>query len=189
MFRVKAGPRFVALLLFVASLAAPPICRAQSAEAAGLRLDLPFSPQVKEGCGSATIAMVLAWWSTHGHPLPEAAYSATAIHAEVYSKADNGTKPVAIEHYFQKSGFRTFAFPGTWRDLTEHLKQGRPLIVALRPAGARRQLHYVVISGISDTHILLHDPAAKPYVLLSREDFEAKWSASKHWTLLALPSL
>lgn len=187
MFRVKAGPRSAALLLFVASLAAPSICLAQSTEAAGLRLDLPFVPQVKEGCGSATIAMVLAWWSKHGHPLPEAAYSAPAIHAEVYSKADMGTKAGVMESYFRKAGFRSFAFPGKWPDLAERLKEGQPLIVALRPPGGQRRLHYVVVSGISDTHILLHDPANKPYVLLSRKEFEAQWSVSNHWTLLALP--
>lgn len=109
-----------------------------------------------------------------------------AIHRAVYSRKAKGTPAAEMERYFQREGFRAYAFRGEWADLAEHLGKGRPLIVALRPQG-QRQLHYVVLSGVSETQVLLHDPARSPFHVLDRAEFEAQWAASQRWTLLALP--
>ena len=180
-------PPFVALSLLVAALASAPSVFAAPAAKAGLRLDLPFTPQVKEGCGSAAIAMVIAWWKAHGHALRDAeAADVAAIHKAVYSRKAKGTSAADMERYFQREGFRAYGFAGEWADLKEHLAKGRPLIVALHPPG-QRQLHYVVVSGLGETQVLVHDPALKPYRTMDRAEFEEQWSASQHWTLLALP--
>jgi predicted double-glycine peptidase len=180
-------PLFVALSLLLSALASAPPASPPPAAEAGLRLDVPFIPQVKEGCGSAAIAMVMAWWKVHGHAAtnPDAADVAT-IHKAVYSPKAKGTSAADMQRYFQRHGFRVYGFPGNWTDLNEHLAKGRPLIVALRPPG-QRQLHYVVVSGLSETQVLVHDPALKPYGAISRAEFEEQWTASQHWTLLALP--
>lgn len=180
-------PLLVALSLLVAALASAPLASATPETGAGLRLDIPFTPQVKEGCGSAAIAMVMGWWKSHGHaPGDASAVDVLAIHKAVYSRKANGTPAVEMERYFRGEGFRVYSFRGEWADLTEHLGKGRPLIVALRPRG-QRQLHYVVVSGVSATQVLLHDPATKPYRPLDRAEFEERWAASRYWTLLALP--
>ncbi len=180
-------PLLVAFCLLVAALASPLSAFATPPAAAGLRLDVPFIPQVKEGCGSAAIAMVLEWWKQHAaSPGNTATVDVMAIHRAVYSRKAKGTPAAEMERYFQREGFRAYAFRGEWADLAEHLGKGRPLIVALRPQG-QRQLHYVVLSGVSETQVLLHDPARIPFRALDRAEFEAQWAASQRWTLLALP--
>ena len=180
-------PLIVAFSLLVAALAAAPVAFAVPPADAGQRLDIPFIPQVKEGCGSAAIAMVMGWWKQNGYaPRDASAIDVTAIHKAVYSRKARGTPAAEIERYFQREGFRVYAFSGNWADLAEHLGKGRPLIVALRPSG-QRQLHYAVLSGVSATQALLHDPAVKPFRALDRAEFERQWADSQHWTLLALP--
>ncbi|MCC7341255.1 MAG: C39 family peptidase [Bryobacterales bacterium] len=180
-------PLFVAIYLLAAALAPLPAASAIPADEAGLRLEVPFTPQVKDGCGSAAIAMVMQWWKKHGHePADAAALDVLAIHKAVYPPKAKGTPAAEMERYFDRAGFRAYTFNGEWIDITEHLGKGRPLIVALRPRG-QRQLHYVVLSGVSATELLLHDPAAKPFRVMLRAEFEAQWAASGHWTLLALP--
>jgi predicted double-glycine peptidase len=158
----------------------------QAQPQAGLRLEVPFVPQVKQGCGSAAIAMVLLWWKQHGYVAKSGADDVGAIHREVYSEKERGTRARDVSRYFERRGFQSFGFTGTWAELAEHLEKGRPLIVAIRPPG-QRQMHYVVVSGISADHILLHDPAAGAYRAVSREGFEKQWAASDRFTLLALP--
>lgn len=178
-------PLYVAVVFILAALASPWPGPAQATAEPGLRLDLPFTEQVKEGCGSAAISMVMNWWKAQGHPI--SGDDVAAIHRAVYSKKAKGTPAIELEQYFERHGFRAYAFAGGWEDLTEHLGKGRPLLVALRPPG-QRQLHYVVVSGVSPTGVLLHDPARKPFRFLDRAEFEKQWAASQHWTLLALPA-
>lgn len=154
---------------------------------AGLRVEVPFVRQVKQGCGSAAIAMVMQWWKRNGHPVKPGADDAAVIHGAVYRANEQGTRARDVARYFERQGFRTFSFSGTWSDLSEHLSKGRPLIVAVRPTG-QRQLHYVVVSGAGRDRVLLHDPAEGAYRALSRPAFETQWAASERYTLLALPA-
>lgn len=153
----------------------------------GFRLDLPFVAQTKDACGAATVAMVIGWWKGHGFELERGfSVDAVAIHAAISSRRKAGTEAREMESYLSRAGFRVFAFPGNWNDVTEHIKNGRPLIAAIQPRG-QRELHYVVLSGFDTRTILLHDPARAPFFSMSRADFEAQWSRSGRWTLLALP--
>lgn len=154
---------------------------------AGLRIPVPYVAQVKQGCGSAALAMLLGYWKQQGYGLEQAIADPAHIHAAVYSQKANGSPASKVEDYLKESGFRTFSFSGTWNDLHEHLQNGRPLLLALRSPGSRRQLHYVVAVGISDQQLLVHDPAVRPNYVLGRKEFETRWRASRQWTLLALP--
>src|SRR5713226_9616890 len=116
---------------------------------AGLWLDVPFVKQQKEGCGAATIAMVMQYWQQQQNlSLSAAETDAPEIQKILYSKKGHGIYASDLEQYFQRHGFRTFAFTGTWDDLRQHLEKGRPLIVALRPSRPGSSLHYVVIAGL-----------------------------------------
>ena len=94
-----------------------------------------------------------------------------------------------MEGYFRKSGFRTFAFRGEWTDLQQHISKGRPLIVSLKASGLKGPFHYVVVAGLDSErgYVFLNDPAQRKLLRVSREVFEAEWSPSGNWTLLALP--
>lgn len=160
-----------------------------AAESAGVWLDVPFVKQEKDGCGAASIAMVMQYWlKQQGRPSGESA-DATVIQRALYSPGARGVYASAMERYFQQHGFRTFSFSGEWKDLQDHLQKGRPLIVALKPSGADAPLHYVVVAGL-DTRagiVLLNDPAQRKLLKQERADFEKRWSATNKWTLLALP--
>jgi len=142
-------------------------------------LDVPFIKQSKNDCGPASIWMVVHYW------MPSAATGVDEIHKSVFSKQAAGVNSKDMGRYLATSGFQVWTFSGSWNDLSEGLSNGRPLIVALRGS----PLHYVVVAGI-DTNanlVFLNDPASRKLRAMHRYDFEAQWSATRNWTLLAVP--
>jgi ABC-type bacteriocin/lantibiotic exporter with double-glycine peptidase domain len=157
--------------------------------AAGVWLDVPFVKQEKDGCGAASIAMVMQYWRAQAGG--ERAPDASVIQRALYSPKDHGIRASDMQRYFQQQRFQTFVFAGTWDDLHQHLKKGRPLIAALKPfAGAgERSLHYVVVVGVDPQQdaVLLNDAAQRKLLKEDRQAFEKEWAAVGHWTLLAVP--
>jgi ABC-type bacteriocin/lantibiotic exporter with double-glycine peptidase domain len=154
---------------------------------AGIWIDVPFVKQEKNGCGAASIAMVMQFWRQKQGQAPDEAADAVFIQKALYSKEGNGIYASEMEKYFQKSGYQTFAFRGEWADLKQHLEKGRPLIVALKPGGT--PLHYVVVTGIDTGHqiVMVNDPAQRKLLKQDQSSFEREWSGAGKWTLLALP--
>jgi ABC-type bacteriocin/lantibiotic exporter with double-glycine peptidase domain len=166
------------------------LCAVLHAEgASGVWLDVPFVRQEKDGCGSASIAMVMQYWARQqGRPVDGSA-DAARIQRALFSHQANGIYASDLEKYFQQAGYRTFAFRGEWADLKQHLEKGRPLIVALKPAVGNLPLHYVVVTGLDWDQglVLVNDPAQRKLLKQGRSTFERGWSAADKWTLLALP--
>ena len=157
---------------------------------AGVWLDVPFVRQDKNGCGPASIAMVMRYWShqrsaTGGSAAGDDADPA-AIERAVYSKEGKGARGSDMQRYFEGAGFRAFVFKGEWADLEHHLAKGRPLIVSL---GEAHSFHYVVVSGLDGRQgpVLVNDPARRKLLKVDRAAFEKAWDAAQDWTLLALP--
>ena len=165
------------------------LCGFVFAETPGIWLDVPFIRQEKDGCGAASIAMVMQYWHKQRNTQVDASADAVAIQRALYSSKDHGIRASELEQYFQQHGYQTFAFAGKWDDLKQHLEKGRPLIVALKPSALETQLHYVVVVGVdTDQNIVyLNDAAQRKLLKQARADFEKQWSATKQWTLLALP--
>ncbi len=151
----------------------------------GVWLDVPFVKQEKDGCGAASIAMVMQYWlAQQGQPANQSS-DAIRIQRSLYSPKAHGIHASDMERYFQENGFRTFTIRGEWEDLKQHLDKGRPLIVALKPSvGA---LHYVVVTGLAAETVTVNDPAQRKLLQQERPTFEREWSAAERWTLLALP--
>jgi ABC-type bacteriocin/lantibiotic exporter with double-glycine peptidase domain len=158
-------------------------------ETAGVWLDVPFVKQSEDGCGSAAISMLLQYWNAHGAEVALLRADATAIQKQLYSPKAHGIFASAIEAYLTGSGFRVFQLEGSWNDIEEQLKQGRPLIVSLQPGSARSPLHYVVLTGIDwqTSAVFINDPARGKLLRVAREDFEKQWRPNRNWMLLALP--
>ena len=158
-----------------------------ASQAAGVWLDVPFIKQEKDGCGAASIAMVMQYWQKRGGNGNAA--DAAEIQRELYSRKAHGIYAADMEHYFQQKGFQTFTFAGTWDDLKQHVEKGRPLIAALKPSPGQNALHYVVVVGVDPQQnvVLLNDAAQRKLLKEDREVFEIEWSAVKRWTLLAVP--
>ena len=158
-------------------------------ESAGVWLDVPFVKQSEDGCGSAAISMVLKYWSGHGARVDVQRADAAAIQKQLYSRKARGIFASDMESYFNGSGFQVFLLDGSWTDLEEHLKQGRPLIVSLQAGSAKAPLHYVVVTGIDWQHdaVFVHDPARGKLLRIGRADFEKQWRSNRNWMLLAVP--
>lgn len=155
--------------------------------AASLWLDVPFVKQTREGCGAASIAMVMQYWQVLVGAQPGDAADAAKILEQLHSAEGHGIYASAMTKYFDDHGFRAFAFSGTWQDLEHHLQKGRPLIVALAPSHNDKILHYVVVAGLDEDCIMFNDPADRKLASLDRRTFEKQWSATDNWTLLAVP--
>lgn len=159
-----------------------------AAEVAALWIDVPFVRQEHNGCGAATIAMLMQYWQRQqGYPQAEFA-DATQIQRALYSDQAHGIYASSMERYFGEHGFRTFAFQGTWSDLKLQIEKGRPLIIALKPRSGR-ELHYLVVVGVDEARklVLVNDPAERKLLEREWQQFEGEWKASNYWTLLALP--
>ena len=157
-----------------------------AADLPGVWLDVPFVKQEKDGCGAASIAMVMQYWQAQQGQSPNRASDATQIQRALYSAKAHGIYASDMERYFREQGFRTFTIRGEWEDLQQHLAKGRPLIVALKPAGGGA-LHYVVVAGLGPETVMVNDPAQRKLLQQDRSSFEQEWSAAGKWTLLALP--
>ena len=177
--------RILGLVLF----AAASVGFALAAETPSLWIDVPFVAQVKNGCGSAAIAMVMEYWEKKTGRAASSVADAGKIQEALYSPAEEGIPAGAMKRYFVDAGYRTFVIVGDWGELGHHLERGRPLIVSLKASGPRGPLHYVVVVGIDRArgYIYVNDPAQQKMLRLSREGFESEWSATEHWTLLAVP--
>ncbi len=160
-----------------------------AAEPRNIWLDVPFIKQEKDGCGAASIAMVMRYWLKQQAKPADTSADPVEIQRALYSSEAHGIYASDLEHYFEQHGFRSFTFEGTWDDLKQHLEKGRPLIVALKPSGGEVPLHYVVVAGLNWEQgiVLLNDPARRKLLKQDRSSFEKEWRAAGKWTLLALP--
>lgn len=156
----------------------------------GIWLDVPFVRQEKDGCGAASIAMVIQYWALQEGSATPANSDPRTIQQALYSKKARGIYASAMVRYFTDSGFRAFAFKGEERDLEEHLSKGRPLIVSLQPRARGAPRHYVVFAGLDWKQglVFLNDPARRKLFPMDRTDFEKEWNAAGNWTLLAVPT-
>ncbi len=163
------------------------LCGSLAAGTSGVWLDVPFVKQEKNGCGAASMAMVMQYWFQQQGRASDKADPAL-IQRALYTRDAQGIYASDIEQYLQQHGFRTFAFHGEWGSLKQHLQKGRPLLVALRPSGDA-PLHYVVVTGLDWDRelVMVNDPAARKLLKEKRSNFEAEWKATANWTLLAVP--
>jgi ABC-type bacteriocin/lantibiotic exporter with double-glycine peptidase domain len=149
------------------------------AENGDLWVDVPFVRQEKNGCGAASIVMLMRYWS-------QANADPHQVYETLHSEAAHGVRGADVEQFLRQRGFRTFVFQGEWRDLEQHLAKGRPLMVCLNESRAG---HYVVVAGVDTARnlVLINDPARRKLLKVERGVFEKDWSAAERWTLLALP--
>ena len=160
---------------------------AAMAGAAGLWLDVPYIHQEKDGCGSASLAMVLRYWHSKEVEVAAERLDPAFIQRRLYAAKPRGIYASDMEDYLRDSGLEVLAFRGEWKDLRDQIAKGRPLIAGLHPKHA--PAHYVVVVGVdpSDAAVLLNDPERGKLVRSGRSDFEKAWEGTGNWTLLAVP--
>jgi predicted double-glycine peptidase len=149
-------------------------------------LDVPYVRQIEAGCGAASIAMVMQYWIKGGTQLDPALADGDLIYKQMGSPK-KGISGQVLKQYLEKQGFQAFVINGEMKDLKDHIEKGRPLVVCLAPRAARGPLHYVVVVGLSDADVTLHDPSRGKLITESLDRFEREWKATDNWTLLAVP--
>lgn len=173
----------ISLALFVIAA----LGRLQAQDNSTSWLDVPFVQQLKAGCGSAAIAMVVQYWARQFPGLEKAQADTEKIDQLLPATSPKGIQGEALKRYLDQHGFQAFIFDGELPDLRNHFAKGRPVIVCLAPKGNRGLLHYAVVAGLDDRDVWLNDPARGK---LFREDvqrFTAEWRRTGNWSLLALP--
>jgi predicted double-glycine peptidase len=162
---------------------------ALATETPAIWLDVPFIAQAKDGCGSASISMIMQYWEKKDGPAGQSAADPAKIQSALFSPAGGRIPASAMQRYFEESGYRVFVFNAEWDDLKHQLEQGRPLIVSLKANGPHGPLHYVVVVGIDSErgYVFVNDPAQQKMLRISRKGFESEWGSTRNWTLLALP--
>jgi ABC-type bacteriocin/lantibiotic exporter with double-glycine peptidase domain len=178
--------RFIFVILLMAAEGAG---FALAADSSAIWIDVPYIAQAKNGCGSASISMVMQYWENRSGRAASPVADAKVIQSALSSPSEAGIPASKMQSYFRESGYRAFAFQGAWSDLEHHIRQGRPLIVSLKASGPHEPLHYVVVAGIDPArgYVFVNDPAQQKMLRISRQGFESEWSYTRNWTLLAVP--
>lgn len=158
------------------------------AAAEGAWIDVPFVQQQKQGCGSASAAMVMRYWMDRGAAVEPHAADASRIQEVLHDPSARGIHGSRLSAYLEENGFSVHVVNAEPADVEHHLAMGRPLIAAIRPRG-QKTFHYVVVTGVDpgSDQVLLNDPARGRLIRVKGSRFRKMWSASDNWTLLAVP--
>lgn len=154
---------------------------------AGVGLDVPFFTQQKNGCGAASVAMVMSYWESTRAGELRTTRSREDIYARLYRPEQKGIRLADMRGYLEEAGFRVFTLRGELADLDRHLGKGRPVITGLK-GGRAKPVHFVVVTGTTTEFVWLHDPSRPKPLRLKRIDFDRQWTAGNRWMLLATPA-
>lgn len=150
-------------------------------------LDVPYVHQAEQGCGAASVAMVMQYWMRSSSDLDAASADGDRIYRLLAPDSSQGISGQALQKYLEQHGFSAFIIGAEPADLRQHLSKGRPLIVALALKGPRAPLHYAVAVGIDDRSVILNDPARGKLVREDLPRFWRAWKSTGNWALLAVP--
>lgn len=162
------------------------LAAAECCAAAQFPLEVPFFKQREDGCGAASVAMVIHYWSRQPGALIVEKPSPEQVYARLYRPEQRGILLADMRAYLEGAQFRSYTFRGGWPDIEAQLLRGRPLIVGLK-GGRKKPLHFVVVSGVGDGFLWLHDPTRKKPQKMKRSRFEKEWGMGGYWILLATP--
>jgi ABC-type bacteriocin/lantibiotic exporter with double-glycine peptidase domain len=147
-------------------------------------LEVPVVRQQKDGCGAASLAMVLDYWRAARPELALPRADPDALYRTLYSPEHQGIPAAALIRHLDQIGFNALPLKATRADIEDQLARGRPLIAALKDGN---RLHYVVVRGIEPDAVWINDPwDGKPHRLPWRS-FDQRWKGGANWLLLAVP--
>ena len=159
-----------------------------AADLPGVWLDVPFVKQEKDGCGAASIAMVMQYWQQQrgqaatGFRRDTDPAPALLRQSSWHLRLRHGTllqgKRIPYIYNSRRVG-RPAAAPG----------QRTSVDCGVKPVGGGISLHYVVVTGLDQEQgvVMVNDPAQRKLLKQDRSVFEQEWSAAERWTLLAVP--
>jgi predicted double-glycine peptidase len=145
--------------------------------AASLAIDVPYLPQTDALCGGAAAAMVFRYWGdTHAD---------VQQFAPLVDRRAGGIASDVLTDAIRSRGWRTAHVDGSLEALEARVREGQPVIVLLPDRG--KLYHYVVVTGVSDDAIVVHDPAWGPSRSIRAPEFARAWHAAHYWSLVIGP--
>jgi hypothetical protein len=144
-------------------------------------IDVPYFSQTPALCGGAALAMVLRYWGDRT-VLPSDFQS-------LVSRSAAGIVTTDLVAAVSRRGWQ--AIPGqaqastAIRDLGPQVDQGRPAIVLIERSPG--QFHYVVVVGLTETSVVIHDPARTSFDVVAADAFDREWRGGGGWFLIVLP--
>ena len=147
-------------------------------EQAPVWIDVPVLKQPYNLCLATSVSMVLRYWGTDLSP--------REIGAQV-TVYWNGATGHDLQRLVEARGFRGFLIEPPFTDLLDHMRKGRPLVIAVPAHGKGR--HAMVLTGFDEDKclIFLNDPAGGKRRTLDYKTFQRQWEAAHRWTFLILP--
>lgn len=149
-------------------------------------LQVPFFSQAKNGCGAASVAMLIHYWASV-RPTGVVSPPPEQVYRQLYHAGQDGIALADMRRYLEGLGYRAFTLRGQWSDLEQHIGKGRPVIVALKRRNSG-PLHFAVVTGLQADRVWLNDPTRKKANRLKKADFTWQWESGGNWTLIATPS-
>ncbi len=145
-----------------------------------VHLDVPLVAQEKGLCGAASLAMIFKYWGRE--------ISQYTIAAAIGHDPGQGLRGEDLRDYSEQAGFSAFIFEGELPLIKDHLRKGRPIVVAMR-SDLARIYHYLVLVGFDDASsaVLANDPQKGKLVRIADKKFLRLWGRSRAWSLLIVP--
>ena len=144
---------------------------------AGVRLDVPYLSQTEAMCGGAAVAMLFRYWGDTHADIQQ--------FATLADKRAGGIAEQALVDAVKRRGWRTLRFAGSIALLGEQLHRGRPVVILIQDRPGR--YHFVVVTGVTDTEVIVHDPAWGPSRQVAVRRLLRDWRSTGFWSLLILP--
>jgi len=144
-------------------------------------LSVPYFRQLGDGyCLPACVQMVLAYWGVNRDQLQLGRQLQIIQGAGV---------PAPRLLWLARGDLDVRYQPGTMADLENALRQGIPPIIPLHtsqlPHWDQDFAHAVVVVGINEDHVFVHDPAKEqPGIAVSQGDFHLAWDEMDNWFAL-----
>jgi predicted double-glycine peptidase len=142
-----------------------------------VRLDVPYLPQTEAMCGGAAVAMLFRYWGD--------AHADIQQFASLADKNAGGIAEQALVDAVARRGWQTLRFVGSIDRLREQLHRGRPVVILIQDRPGR--YHFVVVTGVTDKGVIVHDPAWGPSRHVAATRFLRDWKPTGFWSLLILP--
>src|SRR5947207_2466226 len=140
-------------------------------------IDVPYLPQTDALVGGAAVAMVFRYWGD--------AHADVQEFASLVDRRAGGIANDVLADAVTKRGWRVGRMEGSLGALTARVRDGQPVIVLVPDRGNR--YHYVVVTGVNEDGVIVHDPAWGPSRAIRAPDFERAWRTAKFWSLIIMP--
>jgi hypothetical protein len=155
----------------------PALVLAAQALTAPQTIDVPFVPQTSLLCGGAAAAMLFRYWGE--------AHADVQQFSPLVDRRAGGIASGVLVDAVQALGWRTEQFTGSIDELARRLGAGQPVIVLV--ADRRRGYHYLVVVGVTNAAIVVHDPSWGPSREIAHDAFVRAWRAAAFWSLSIRP--